>query len=65
MERTNTKSNVLTPKEAAALYKVRPDTILELTKAGKIRGGRIGKLWRIDRASLEAYFESTSTQATQ
>jgi excisionase family DNA binding protein len=57
--------HLLTPREAALIYKVKPFTIVELAKAGKFRACKLGHQWRIDRASLGRYFESTSTQPTQ
>jgi|HubBroStandDraft_2_1064218.scaffolds.fasta_scaffold1398914_1 excisionase family DNA binding protein len=53
---------LITTREAAERYRVLPLTIIELAKAGKFKAAKIGHLWRIDRASLEAYFESSSTQ---
>ena len=64
-EPMNTESTLLSPTEAALIYKVRPFTIVELAKSGKFKASKIGHQWRIDRESLERYFESTSTQPAQ
>jgi excisionase family DNA binding protein len=56
------ESHLLTSREAASIFKVKPITIVELAKSGKFKACKLGHQWRIDRASLERYFESTSTQ---
>ena len=53
---------VISLTEAGNLYDVQPETILKLAQDGKFKAFRLGKLWRVDRASLERYLESTSTQ---
>jgi excisionase family DNA binding protein len=52
---------VLSLTEAGKIYNVQPETILKLAQAGKFKAYRVGKLWRIDRASLESYIASTAT----
>jgi excisionase family DNA binding protein len=53
---------VLTATEAGKKYRVQPETIIRLLKAGKVHGFRIGNLWRIYESSLEGYIRSTSTK---
>jgi excisionase family DNA binding protein len=55
-------TNVLSLAAAGILYDVQPETILKLAQAGKFKAFRLGKMWRVDRESLERYIESTSTQ---
>lgn len=63
--KTNTNANALSLKEAGAICNVLPLTILELAQKGCFRAYRIGKLWRVDKTSLDAYLESTSTVPAQ
>jgi excisionase family DNA binding protein len=43
---------------AAELLAVNPRTIMKLVKAGKLRGGRVGKLWRFRRVDVEGLLET-------
>lgn len=43
----------LTVDEAAAILKVAPNTIRDWLKSGKLKGGKIGRLWRIKRADID------------
>jgi excisionase family DNA binding protein len=45
----------LTPKECAKGWGLPSTTVRELAEQGKIAGVRVGKSWRIRRASLEAF----------
>jgi excisionase family DNA binding protein len=65
MKMNTTAENLLTTTEAAAQYRVGVETIVRLALEGKFKAFKIGKLWRIDRASLERYLESTATQTTK
>jgi excisionase family DNA binding protein len=51
--------NFLTINEVAAKYGVTRLTVIRLLGAGKFQANKFGKLWRVDRKSLEAYFAST------
>jgi excisionase family DNA binding protein len=65
MQMKTCADNLLTATEAAAQYRVQSETIIRLAVEGKFKAFKIGKLWRIDRASLERYLESTATQTTK
>ncbi len=43
----------LTVDEAAAILKVAPNTIRDWLKSGKLKGGKIGRLWRIREADID------------
>jgi excisionase family DNA binding protein len=51
-------SNFVTVNQVAAKYGVTRLTVIRLMEAGKFRANKFGSQWRIDRASLEAYFQS-------
>ena len=46
----------LTVTEAAAILKVAPNTIRDWLKSGKLKG-KIGRLWRIKRATLTNWLQ--------
>ena len=61
MRKKLSDTKVLSLTEAGALLSVQPETILKLAQTGKFIAYRVGKLWRVDRDSLERYLQSTST----
>jgi excisionase family DNA binding protein len=46
---------LLTPERVAQLLAVRPKTIRDWLKRGRLRGIRAGRLWRIREKDLEAF----------
>lgn len=46
---------MLTPKEVAKLLKVSDFAIRKWLKEGKLRGAKLGDLWRIRKRDLEAF----------
>lgn len=53
------KQEYLTIQEAARVFRVTDLTILAWARSGKFKAVRFGpKLWRIDKASLDAYHKS-------
>lgn len=47
--------SLLTPERAAQLLAVRPKTIRDWLKRGRLKGVRAGRLWRIRERDLEAF----------
>ena len=47
--------SLLTPERAAQLLAVRPKTIRDWLKRGRLKGVRAGRLWRIRECDLEAF----------
>jgi excisionase family DNA binding protein len=57
---------LLTPKEVAALYKVRPVTVSRWANAGKIRSVRtVGGHHRFDPAEIERLLDSRQAPAAE
>jgi len=54
----------LTLDEAAEILGVDYKTVYRLVRSGSLPAGKIGRVYRIKRADLDAYFESTKTQPT-
>ena len=48
-------SELLTFDEAQALLKVRRTKMYALLRSGELRASKIGKLWRVERASIQQY----------
>jgi excisionase family DNA binding protein len=46
---------LLTPEEVAARLKVKPRTVQEWLRSGRLAGLKLGKLWRIREYDLEAF----------
>lgn len=58
-------SNFLTIDEVASKYGVTRLTVMRLIEEGKFRANKFGWKWRIDRQSLEAYFNSNGNQSVE
>ncbi len=54
--RADDDETLMTPREAAEYLRVSLRTIRRHLAAGTIRGRRVGKLWRIRKADLDAAF---------
>jgi excisionase family DNA binding protein len=46
---------LLTPEEVAARLKVKPRTVQEWLRSGRLAGLKLGKLWRIRENDLETF----------
>jgi len=51
------KERLLTPVEAAERLSVSRKSILDWLRSGKLKGVKVGKLWRIREADLEAFLK--------
>ena len=56
---------LLTPEEAAAYLRVAPQTVYRLARAGTLPGVKVGHLWRIRRADLEAFLAGAGATPKQ
>jgi excisionase family DNA binding protein len=57
--------NLLTPEEAAERIAVSPRTLRDWLRSGELRGVKVGKLWRVRPADLEAFIEPASKLKTE
>lgn len=48
---------LLSPKEVAANLKVTENTVREMLKNGRLKGYKVGKLWRIDKTEIKKLIE--------
>lgn len=46
---------LLTPKEVAEILQVKLITVMTYLRGGTLRGVKIGRLWRVKVADLEAF----------
>ena len=46
---------LLTVKDAAKVLLVKPTTVREWLKAGKLKGVKMGRLWRVWKSELEVF----------
>ncbi len=51
-------SELLTPEEVAKRLKVKKGTIYGWLRDGKLKGTKIGDLWRIDEKDLQEFIEA-------
>lgn len=56
---------LLTLEEAAKILNVDYKSVYRLVRSGELRAGRIGRVYRIARDDLEAFFESTKAGVAQ
>lgn len=55
LQRRRATAQILTPKEAASIVRVRHSLIYESLRNGELPGRRLGKGWRIELADLERW----------
>jgi excisionase family DNA binding protein len=51
--------DLLTVEQAAAILQLSPKTIKDWLRAGKLPGCKIGRLWRVKQADLEAFIQAS------
>jgi excisionase family DNA binding protein len=51
---------LFTAEKVAAILQLSPKTIKDWLRAGKLRGCKIGRLWRVKPAELEAFIQASS-----
>ncbi len=54
---------MLTPEQVAQRCQVRPRTVLEWLRSGRLRGVKLGKLWRIEPTDLRAFVAANASDA--
>jgi acetyl-CoA synthetase len=52
-----TLEKVYTPHEVAMALKIKVRTVMELLRTGRLRGGKVGRLWRVRESDLQAFIE--------
>ena len=52
--------DLLTAEEACALLKVGHNAIYVLLNSGKLKGFRVGRVWKIPKAALEEYIRDNA-----
>lgn len=55
MERMVYLERLLSPEEVAERFKLKPKTVREWLRTGKLRGVKVGRLWRIEEKALEEF----------
>ncbi len=51
---------LLSATEVAEMLNVHPITIGKWLREGTIKGSKLGKIWRVKRSEVEAFFERSS-----
>ena len=58
LERKSEMEPLYTPEEVAELLRVSPRTVQRWLAQGKLQGVKVGRLWRIPKASLDRFLET-------
>ena len=48
---------LLTPEDAAKALVVKPETVREWLRTGKLKGVKMGRLWRVRESDLETFIK--------
>jgi excisionase family DNA binding protein len=54
--------DLLTVEQAAAKLQIAPKTLKDWLRAGRIKGVRLGKLWRVKESDLEAFVNQSADE---
>ncbi|MFW6106558.1 MAG: helix-turn-helix domain-containing protein [bacterium] len=58
----NAANELLTVDEVADFLRVKPSTVYEWAKQGKIPASKVGRLWRFSRKDVEAWVRNGGVQ---
>lgn len=53
---------LLTPEEAAKQLAIKPRTVREWLRTGRLKGVKMGTLWRVAERDLEEFIEENKTK---
>lgn len=56
-----TEARLLTPEQVADRLQISRVTVMDYLRKGRLKGHRVGKLWRIKEQDLEAFLEGEPT----
>jgi excisionase family DNA binding protein len=54
--------DLLTVEQAAAKLQIAPKTLKDWLRAGRIKGVRLGKLWRLKETDIEAFVNQSADE---
>ena len=52
------QNRILTPEQAGEMLQLHPFTILNYIKQGKLRGAKLGRVYRIRESDIEKFLDS-------
>jgi putative molybdopterin biosynthesis protein len=55
---------LLTPEQVAERLQISRWTVMDSLRAGRLKGRKIGKFWRIEEQDLEAFIQGTAAAST-
>jgi excisionase family DNA binding protein len=56
---------LLTTQQVAAILQLSPKTVKDWLRAGKLTGYKIGRVWRVKEADLEAFIRGSRVSPPQ
>jgi excisionase family DNA binding protein len=57
-----TEQKLLTPDQVAERLQISRVTVMDFLRKGRLKGHRVGRLWRIKEDDLEAFLEGEPTE---
>ncbi len=57
------RERLLTPEQAAERLAVSPKTLRDWLRTGELKGVKVGRLWRVRPADLEAFIQEPKPPA--
>jgi excisionase family DNA binding protein len=57
-----TDQRLLTPEQVAERLQISRVTVMDFLRKGRLKGHRVGRLWRIKEEDLEAFLEGEPTE---
>ena len=57
-----TDQRLLTPEQVAERLQISRVTVMDYLRKGRLKGHRVGRLWRIKEENLEAFLEGEPTE---
>jgi excisionase family DNA binding protein len=57
-----TDQRLLTPEQVADRLQISRVTVMDYLRKGRLKGHRVGKLWRVKEEDLEAFLEGSTEE---
>jgi excisionase family DNA binding protein len=57
-----TDQKLLSPEQVAERLQISRWTVMDYLRAGKLKGHKVGRLWRVKESDIEAFLEGEPTE---
>lgn len=55
------QDRILTPDQVASILQIHPLTVLKYIKQGKLKGAKLGRVYRIRESDVEKFLDQSTT----